>query len=71
MWICWATAAQELPMLECKKSLKRQTTCESLVSSVLSLMVSVSVGVCPGVIFYGIGLLGREFNSVLNRGGGH
>lgn len=31
-------------MLGCKKSLSRQTTCESPVSSVLSLMVSVPVG---------------------------
>lgn len=39
-------------MLGCKKSLSRQTTCESPVSSVLSLMVSFPVG-------------GRQPNSTL------
>lgn len=59
-------------MLECKKSLKRQTTCESLVSSVLSLMVSVSVGKClPWSHIFWNRSPGEGVYSVLNRGSRH
>lgn len=39
--------------------------------SCLSWSQSLWASVCPGVIFFGISLLGREFNSVLDRGSRH
>lgn len=58
-------------MLECKKSLNRQTTCESLVSSVLSLMVLVSVGRClPWSHTFWNRSPGEGASSVPNRGSG-